>query len=103
VQLKDETRLDAYGNATVIGTQLVIEPDKAQIVREIFTPYANDYSQRAIAAQLNERGISSCAPQLFDAVANRIPIAGYPQILDRPLQWRTTSYGVGSRCSRFAG
>jgi site-specific DNA recombinase len=59
VQLKDETRLDNYGNATVIGTQLEVDPDQATIVREIFTLYASDYSQRAIAATLNERGIPS--------------------------------------------
>jgi site-specific DNA recombinase len=59
VQLKDETRLDSYGNPEVIGTQLVIDEEQAAIVREIFTLYANDYSQRAIAAMMNERGVPS--------------------------------------------
>ena len=57
VQLKDETHLDPYGNPTVIGTQLVVDADQANIIREIFTLYASDLSQRAIAAKLNERGI----------------------------------------------
>jgi site-specific DNA recombinase len=59
VQLKDEARLDGYGNATVIGTRLEVDQDQKSVVREIFTLYANDYSQRAIAAQLKERGIAS--------------------------------------------
>jgi site-specific DNA recombinase len=59
VQLKDETHLDTYGNAMVIGTQLVVDDVQAAIVREIFTLYASDYSQRAIAAALNERSVPS--------------------------------------------
>jgi DNA invertase Pin-like site-specific DNA recombinase len=59
VQLKDTTRLDSYGNPEVIGTQLTVDEDQAAIVREIFTMYANDFSQRAIAAVLNERGVPS--------------------------------------------
>jgi site-specific DNA recombinase len=59
VQLKDETRRDSYGNPEVIGTQLVIDEEQAAIVREIFSLYASDWSQRAIAAMLNERGVPS--------------------------------------------
>jgi site-specific DNA recombinase len=59
VQLKDSTRLDSYGNPEVIGTQLVIDEAQAAIVREIFSMYASDYSQRAIAAALNERAVPS--------------------------------------------
>jgi hypothetical protein len=59
VQLKDGARLDAYGNPEVIGTQLVIDEEQAAIVREIFSLYASDWSQRAIAAALNERGVAS--------------------------------------------
>jgi site-specific DNA recombinase len=59
VQLRDETRRDAYGNPEVIGTQLVIDDAQAAIVREIFSLYASDWSQRAIASALNERGVPS--------------------------------------------
>jgi site-specific DNA recombinase len=59
LQVKDESRRDTYGNAAVIGTLLEVDEVQAAIVREIFTLYSNDYSQRAIAAMLNERGIPS--------------------------------------------
>ena len=35
VQLKDDARLDAYGNPEVIGTQLAIYEDQAAIVRDL--------------------------------------------------------------------
>jgi DNA invertase Pin-like site-specific DNA recombinase len=59
VQVKDETRIDSYGNALVIGTSLEVHPEQAEIVREIFRRYADDLSQREIAAQLNARGVPS--------------------------------------------
>ncbi|MEP7314196.1 MAG: recombinase family protein, partial [Pseudomonadota bacterium] len=59
LQLKDDTRQDTYGNPMVIGTQLVVDPEQAQVVRDIFEMYANDLSHRAIAAQLNERAVAS--------------------------------------------
>jgi site-specific DNA recombinase len=59
VQIKDQARLDNYGNALVIGTTLEVEPLQADVVRGIFEQYANDLSQRAIAAQLNEQAVPS--------------------------------------------
>jgi site-specific DNA recombinase len=59
VQEKDATCLDSYGNAAVIGTLLEVDETQAAIVREIFEKYTRDYSQRAIAAVLNERAIPS--------------------------------------------
>jgi len=59
VQMKDESHLDPYGNPSIIGTHLAIDPDQAEIVRKIFTLYASDHSQRAIAAALNERRVPS--------------------------------------------
>jgi len=58
-QIKDESRRDIYGNADVIGTVLEIEPEQAAVVHEIFTQYADDFSQREIASRLNARGVPS--------------------------------------------
>jgi putative transposase len=45
-------------------------------------------------------------PQGMSGLADpaiRIPSAFYPEILDRPLQWRAPAHGAGSRGSRSAG
>lgn len=58
-QIVDRSRLDAYGQPTQIGTQLEIDEQQALVVREIFEKYIVGQSYRAIAADLNERGVPS--------------------------------------------
>lgn len=55
----DATRLDPYGQPAKIGTKLEINPEQADVVREMFERYANGESTRAIAAELNRRGVPS--------------------------------------------
>jgi hypothetical protein len=55
----DETRKDAYGRPLVIGATRVIEPQAAEVVRKIFTWYADGMSPRRIAAELNALGVPS--------------------------------------------
>ena len=55
----DSTRKDAYGRPEIVGAIRVIEPEAAEIVRRIFTMYADGMSPRRIAAQLNAEGVPS--------------------------------------------
>lgn len=55
----DPHKLSIYGTPEVIGTRLFINEVQAQIVRGIFTRYAEGSSARAIAEELNARGIPS--------------------------------------------
>jgi site-specific DNA recombinase len=55
----DSTRKDAYGRPLVIGATRVIDPQAADVVRRIFTLYADGMSPRRIAAALNAEGIPS--------------------------------------------
>jgi site-specific DNA recombinase len=59
VRIKDGTRLDAYGEPLALGTRLEIDPETDTIVNEIFRRYADGWSPRAIADELNRRGIPS--------------------------------------------
>lgn len=59
VKITDGSRVDAYGEASVVGYQREVIPDQAEIVREIFTRYADGQGLRAIAADLNARGVPS--------------------------------------------
>jgi site-specific DNA recombinase len=43
----------------VIGTRLVVDPEQAAVVVEIFENYASDQSPRSVAATLNARGVPS--------------------------------------------
>ena len=55
----DPSRLDPYGQAARIGTQLVVNREQAEVVTEIFESYASGMSTTKIAATLNERGVPS--------------------------------------------
>ena len=59
VPLLDESRTDAHGQPVRVGTRLVIDPDQAAIVREVFELYASGWSPGRIAAALNQRNVSS--------------------------------------------
>jgi site-specific DNA recombinase len=58
-RIKDPTRLDPYGEPLALGTRLTIDPDTDTVVTEIFRRYADGHSPRAIASELNRRGIAS--------------------------------------------
>jgi hypothetical protein len=56
-------RVDAGGQPLRVGTELVIEPDEARIVRQIFAWFAAGVSMRAIAHRLNAQAVAfSAAP-----------------------------------------
>jgi site-specific DNA recombinase len=59
IRIKDPSKLDSYGEALAIGTSLEIAEEQAAIVRWIFARYGDGWSPRAIAAELNQRGIAS--------------------------------------------
>jgi site-specific DNA recombinase len=50
---------DAYDNPLQIGTKLQIDAKQAAVIREIFDKYIAGESHRAIAADLNARGVPS--------------------------------------------
>jgi site-specific DNA recombinase len=51
-------RLDAGGQPLLLGMELVIEPDEARIVRQIFDWFAAGLSMRAIAHRLNDQAVA---------------------------------------------
>jgi len=51
-------RVDAAGQALLLGMELVIDPDEARIVRQIFEWFAAGVSMRAIAHRLNDQAIA---------------------------------------------
>jgi site-specific DNA recombinase len=59
VRIKDPARVDAYGEPLALGTRLEIDAGAAPVVREMFTRYADGWSPRAIANDLNKRRIPS--------------------------------------------
>ncbi len=59
VKITDSTRTDTYGEASVIGFRREVIAEQAEIVREIFQRYAGGEGLRAIASDLNTRGIPS--------------------------------------------
>jgi site-specific DNA recombinase len=59
IRIKDPTRLDAHGEPLAIGTRLEIDPDTIPVVLEIFQRFADGWSPRAIADELNRRGVPS--------------------------------------------
>ena len=58
-RIKDANRVDAHGEAVSIGTRLEIDPKSQAVVVEIYRRYADGASPRAIADELNRRGIPS--------------------------------------------
>jgi site-specific DNA recombinase len=57
VEVTSETELNAYGQPKRLGTTLAVDEEKAEIVRQIFTWYAEGWSPQAIASELNARGV----------------------------------------------
>lgn len=57
-------KLDPFGNKAVVGSKLEVDPLQADIVRRIFTMYAEGVSLKKIAKQLNKEGVTSPVPQL---------------------------------------
>jgi site-specific DNA recombinase len=51
-------RVDAAGQPLRVGAELVIEPDEARIVRQIFALFATGVSMRAIAHRLNAQAVA---------------------------------------------
>ncbi len=51
-------RVDAAGQALRVGAELVIEPEEARIVRQIFDLFAAGVSMRAIAHRLNAQAVA---------------------------------------------
>ncbi|HKX05703.1 MAG TPA: recombinase family protein, partial [Methylomirabilota bacterium] len=51
-------RVDAGGQPLRVGTELVIEPDEARIVRQIFELFAGGVSMRAVAHRLNAQAVA---------------------------------------------
>lgn len=52
-------KVDRYGKPEPVAYRKVINDEEAKVVRFIFRQYANGNSPRAIAAELNERGMPS--------------------------------------------
>jgi site-specific DNA recombinase len=57
--ITDPKQRDAYDNPLQIGTKLQIDAKQAAVIREIFDKYIAGKSHRAIAADLNARGVAS--------------------------------------------
>ena len=55
----DETKLDPYGRPTVLSVRREVNPEHAKVVIQIFELFANGWSPRSIAKNLNEQGIPS--------------------------------------------
>ena len=55
----DPTQRDAYGQPARIGTVLEVDAQQAAVVKEIFTRFVDGESCRAIAVELNSRGVAS--------------------------------------------
>lgn len=53
------TEKDAYGNPAVMASERIIDLEQAEIVKEIFTRYADGWSPRRIADDLNARKVPS--------------------------------------------
>jgi site-specific DNA recombinase len=51
-------RVDAGGQPLILGMELVIDPDEARIVRQIFASFATGVSMRAIAHRLNAQTVA---------------------------------------------
>ena len=57
--IEDANKLDPYGRPVVLSVRREINPDKANVVVQIFDPFSTGWSPRAIARKLNEQGIPS--------------------------------------------
>lgn len=59
VPIEDETRNDAYGRPAVVAVRYAIDKAQAEVVRRIHGWYAEGYSYKWIACELNRNGIRS--------------------------------------------
>jgi DNA invertase Pin-like site-specific DNA recombinase len=59
VRDKDPKRLDTHGDPLALGTRLEVDANTDVVVTEIFRQYADGKSPRAIADELNRRGVPS--------------------------------------------
>jgi site-specific DNA recombinase len=57
--LRDQNKLDVYGEAAKVGTLLSVDPVTGKIVKEIFDSFAAAASCFLIAKRLNARGVPS--------------------------------------------
>ena len=55
----EPNRLDEYGRPEIVAVRREIDPEQAEIVRRIFSSYADGHAPRAIAAELNRLGVPS--------------------------------------------
>ena len=55
----DESRKDQYGLSAKVGSKLEIDPEQAEVVRDIYQRFADGQSCRTIAAELNRLGVPS--------------------------------------------
>jgi site-specific DNA recombinase len=87
--ITDASKHDQYGQPARIGTKIEIDPEQAEVVREIYQRFADGQSTRSIAAELNRLNIPSpgstwnrrtrrCASWMGSAirVITRAPIYG---------------------------
>jgi site-specific DNA recombinase len=77
----------AYGYvppAMSASGQIEIEPQQAQVVREIYSMYAGGWSPKAIAAELNRRGVAS-------------PGAAWHRTARRPRGWMVSAIAGDAR------
>ncbi|HEV2438842.1 MAG TPA: recombinase family protein [bacterium] len=56
-EVTDRTQVDTHGHQRVLGYRRIIKPEEAEIVQVIFTRYADGWSPRKIAHQLNADGV----------------------------------------------
>jgi site-specific DNA recombinase len=59
VPIEDATRVDAYGRPIVAAVRRQIDPEQANVVLSIFTWYADGFSARWIAGELNRQNVHS--------------------------------------------
>jgi site-specific DNA recombinase len=59
VHVTDPARRDAHGQPAVLGSRREIDPEQAEWVRWIFARYADGWSARAIADELNKCQVTS--------------------------------------------
>ncbi len=59
IPIIDESKRDEYGRPIVIAARREIDPEQARVVLEIFELFARSWSPRAIANELNRRGVPS--------------------------------------------
>lgn len=100
VQDKNEGKHDVHGNAEVIGTRLVVDPEQSKVVVRIMAEYAEGRGLRSIASDLNIDGIPSPGSYWHGRTvrrANGWMGSTINSMVDNPLyrgiyQWNTTAW-----------